>query len=139
VQATGANKAVQFIVTTFHPQIVEVAAKAYGVEHARRVSTIRDIGRAAALEFVRNDTSHRSAAAASRQKAAGGGVAAQRAQAREEADEQADGAEREGVAAPGEAEGSRQRKRRKDLGVQNRSADEGVTAGEEAEEDGLAT
>jgi hypothetical protein len=57
VQEPAPNPA-QFIVTTFHPQIVEVADKTYGVEHSNRVSTIKPIPRDVALTFVRNDKTH---------------------------------------------------------------------------------
>lgn len=50
--------AAQFIVTTFHPQIVEVSDKAYATEHSHRVSRVRDIPRKAALQFVVQDKSH---------------------------------------------------------------------------------
>lgn len=48
----------QFIVTTFHPQIVEVCDKAYGVEHKHRISSLRELDRQMALDFVRQDKSH---------------------------------------------------------------------------------
>jgi hypothetical protein len=57
-----AQRHAQFIVTTFHPQIVAVADQAYGVENKQRISTVKSISRAMALEFVRNDTSHRARA-----------------------------------------------------------------------------
>ena len=52
------HKSAQFIVTTFHPQIVAVSDKAYGVEHRQRVSTVHECEREVALRFVRNDASH---------------------------------------------------------------------------------
>lgn len=59
-QAEGDAKAIpaQFIVTTFHPQIVEVCDKAYGVEHKHRISSLRELDRQMALDFVRQDKSH---------------------------------------------------------------------------------
>ena len=70
VQATGALQAdghpkvtpAQFIVTTFHPQIVEVCDKAYGVEHKHRISSLRELDRQMALDFVRQDRTHDSRA-----------------------------------------------------------------------------
>lgn len=70
MQATGATQAAgdpkalqaQFIVTTFHPQIVEVCDKAYGVEHKHRISSLRELDRQMALDFVRQDRSHDSRA-----------------------------------------------------------------------------
>ena len=67
----GTPGAAQFIVTTFHPQIVEVADTAYGVQHSNCVSTIVRLAQSAALTFVRNDKSH-----AARGGAGGGGAAA---------------------------------------------------------------
>ena len=52
------HKSAQFIVTTFHPQIVAVSDKTYGVEHRQRVSTVHECEREVALRFVRNDASH---------------------------------------------------------------------------------
>eukprot|EP00892_Ulva_mutabilis_P006487 jgi/Ulvmu1/420/UM001_0427.1 len=59
-QAEGDAKAIpaQFIVTTFHPQIVEVCDKAYGVEHKHRISSLRELDQQMALDFVRQDRSH---------------------------------------------------------------------------------
>lgn len=48
----------QYIITTFHPQLVEIADKAYGVAHSNRVSTIRSLSRDQALKFVKGDRSH---------------------------------------------------------------------------------
>lgn len=56
--------AAQFIITTFHPQIVEVADKAYGVQHSNCVSTIVPLAHSAALKFVRDDKSHQGRGAA---------------------------------------------------------------------------
>lgn len=53
--------AAQFIVTTFHPQIVEVSDKSYATEHSHRVSRVREIPRKAALQFVVQDKSHQKA------------------------------------------------------------------------------
>lgn len=53
--------AAQFIVTTFHPQIVEVSDKSYATEHSHRVSRVREIPRQAALQFVLQDKSHNKA------------------------------------------------------------------------------
>ena len=60
----------QYIITTFHPQLVEIATKAYGVAHSNRVSTIRSLSRDQALKFVKGDRSH-----GQRGGGGGGGVA----------------------------------------------------------------
>ena len=52
------ENAAQYIVTTFHPQIVQIADMAYGVQHSNRISTIRTLPRKLALKFVRDDKSH---------------------------------------------------------------------------------
>lgn len=85
----------QFIVTTFHPQIVEVADKTYGVEHSNRVSTIKPIPRDVALTFVRNDKTHepRSGSAGGKGEVVEGGArrASKRRKENTPSDENVDG------------------------------------------------
>lgn len=38
IQASDPRNPAQFIVTTFHPQIVMVADKVYGISHSNRIS-----------------------------------------------------------------------------------------------------
>lgn len=46
---------VQFIVTTFHPQIVQHGNKIYGIKQQNRVSTIHAIRPEQALQFLENN------------------------------------------------------------------------------------
>ena len=65
----------QFIVTTFHPQLVSVADRVYGVSHANRVSRIALVSKGDALQFVQTEEARAqkaSAAAAAAAAAAGG-------------------------------------------------------------------
>lgn len=39
-QANDPHNPSQFIITTFHPQLVQVCDQAYGVSHSNRISTI---------------------------------------------------------------------------------------------------
>jgi hypothetical protein len=64
------EEAAQYIVTTFHPQIVEISDKSYGVAHSNRVSTIRALSREQAVKFVKGDRSHRQGAGGSPSKPA---------------------------------------------------------------------
>jgi structural maintenance of chromosome 3 (chondroitin sulfate proteoglycan 6) len=88
-QADDPHSPAQFVVTTFHPQIVGEADKVYGVSHANRVSAIDSISREDALAFL---TSEEEAAAAQAQ--------AQAQQGRQEREEE----EEEGEEAPVEEE-----------------------------------
>ncbi|PSC68878.1 structural maintenance of chromosomes 3 [Micractinium conductrix] len=54
-QAAREREPAQFIVTTFHPQIVNVADKIYGVSHTNRLSRIDVINRADALTFLESE------------------------------------------------------------------------------------
>ena len=67
----------QFIVTTFHPQLVSVADRVYGVSHANRVSRIALVSKSDALQFVQTEEARAqkasAAAAAAAAAAAGGG------------------------------------------------------------------
>lgn len=67
----------QFIITTFHPQLVSVADRVYGVSHANRVSRIALISKSDALQFVQTEEARAqkasAAAAAAAAAAAGGG------------------------------------------------------------------
>ncbi|KAK9828108.1 hypothetical protein WJX81_005196 [Elliptochloris bilobata] len=51
-QAADGDNPAQFIVTTFHPQIITEAAKVYGVSHSSRISRIDVVTREDALEFI---------------------------------------------------------------------------------------
>eukprot|EP00884_Botryococcus_braunii_P023148 jgi/Botrbrau1/9517/Bobra.0211s0008.1 len=51
-QASDPVNPAQFIVTTFHPQIVMEADKIYGVSHSNRLSHVELVTREDALEFV---------------------------------------------------------------------------------------
>jgi structural maintenance of chromosome 3 (chondroitin sulfate proteoglycan 6) len=48
----AAEKGVQFIATTFRPELVSVCDKVYGVSHAARVSRVDVITKEAALQFI---------------------------------------------------------------------------------------
>lgn len=54
-QSADARNPAQFIVTTFHPQIVAEAAKIYGVSHTNRISHIVVITKADALQFLQSE------------------------------------------------------------------------------------
>ena len=72
----GVSPPAQFIITTFHPQLVSVADRVYGVSHANRVSRIALISKSDALQFVQTEEARAqkaSAAAAAAAAAAGGG------------------------------------------------------------------
>lgn len=50
---SGADRGgAQFLVSTFHPQLVSVAERALGVSQRHRVSRVERVQRADALEFV---------------------------------------------------------------------------------------
>lgn len=51
-QANDDQNPAQFIITTFHPQIVQVADKVYGASHRNRISSIVRVEREDALEFL---------------------------------------------------------------------------------------
>mmetsp|Transcript_28839 Transcript_28839/g.68899 ORF Transcript_28839/g.68899 Transcript_28839/m.68899 type:complete len:1112 (-) Transcript_28839:128-3463(-) len=57
----GRNPA-QFIVTTFHPQLVQVSEKIYGVSHSNRISRVDVITRDDALAFLASEEVQRTAA-----------------------------------------------------------------------------
>jgi structural maintenance of chromosome 3 (chondroitin sulfate proteoglycan 6) len=63
-QAHAARDPAQFIVTTFHPQIVHVADHVYGVSHRARVSQVTLVERADALQFLLVEERRAAAAAA---------------------------------------------------------------------------
>lgn len=73
----GVTPPAQFIITTFHPQLVSVADRVYGVSHANRVSRIALISKGDALQFVQTEEARAqkasAAAAAAAAAAAGGG------------------------------------------------------------------
>jgi structural maintenance of chromosome 3 (chondroitin sulfate proteoglycan 6) len=52
VAAQAGEKGVQFIATTFRPELVQVCDKVYGVSHAARVSRVDVITKEAALQFI---------------------------------------------------------------------------------------
>lgn len=54
-QANSDREPSQFIVTTFHPQIVDVADKIYGVSHTNRLSRIDVINRSDAITFLQTE------------------------------------------------------------------------------------
>jgi structural maintenance of chromosome 3 (chondroitin sulfate proteoglycan 6) len=90
-QAHDDRNPAQFIVTTFHPQIVAVADNIYGVSHRNRISNVVMVERADALEFLQAE--ERKATAAARASAAAGAGAAGAAAARrpdEEVQEEAE-------------------------------------------------
>jgi len=45
----------QFIITTFHPQIVEVSDHVYGASHRNRISSVVRIEKADALQFLHSE------------------------------------------------------------------------------------
>ena len=51
-QANDDQNPAQFIVTTFHPQIVQVADRIYGASHRHRISTVVQVEKEDALEFL---------------------------------------------------------------------------------------
>ena len=51
-QANDSQNPAQFIVTTFHPQIVQVADQIYGASHRNRISSVVRVQREDALEFL---------------------------------------------------------------------------------------
>ena len=51
-QANDDRSPAQFIITTFHPQIVSVADNIYGVSHRNRISNVVMVDRKDALEFL---------------------------------------------------------------------------------------
>ena len=75
MQAAAKVHKAQFIVTTFHPEVVELADNTYGVEHRHRASTVRTLEPQAALNFVRHDKSHAKVAERAATAAAGNGAA----------------------------------------------------------------
>ena len=52
VAADAADKKVQFIATTFRPELVAASDKVYGVSHAARISRVDVITKQAALQFI---------------------------------------------------------------------------------------
>eukprot|EP01024_Parvocaulis_polyphysoides_P046954 TRINITY_DN44506_c0_g1_i1.p1 TRINITY_DN44506_c0_g1~~TRINITY_DN44506_c0_g1_i1.p1 ORF type:complete len:150 (-),score=12.88 TRINITY_DN44506_c0_g1_i1:81-530(-) len=54
-QSIDVDSPAQYIVTTFHPQIVEVSHKVYGVSHNNRISTVQVITKEEALQFLTED------------------------------------------------------------------------------------
>ncbi|WPT12079.1 Structural maintenance of chromosomes protein 3 [Picochlorum sp. SENEW3] len=58
----------QFIITTFHPQIVQVADKVYGASHRNRISSIVQVQREDALEFLQAEEKRGTAAEDARKK-----------------------------------------------------------------------
>ena len=51
-QANDDQNPAQFIITTFHPQIVHVADKIYGASHRNRISSVVRVEKEDALEFL---------------------------------------------------------------------------------------
>lgn len=51
-QANDDQNPAQFIITTFHPQIVQVSDKIYGASHRNRISSVVRVEREDALEFL---------------------------------------------------------------------------------------
>ena len=45
----------QFVMTTFRPELVNVADRVYGVMHTNRISNVRVIDHTAALAFIEHD------------------------------------------------------------------------------------
>ena len=72
--AAAGEAPAQFVVTTFHPQLVAVADRVFGVSHVNRVSRIDAIDKGDALAFVRQEEEKEAEAAAAR-RARGEGVA----------------------------------------------------------------
>jgi len=54
-QANDDSNPAQFIITTFHPQIVEVSDHVYGASHRNRISSIVRIEKGHALQFVQSE------------------------------------------------------------------------------------
>jgi structural maintenance of chromosome 3 (chondroitin sulfate proteoglycan 6) len=67
-QAHDARNPAQFIVTTFHPQIVGVADNIYGVSHRNRISQVTLVEREDALTFLQAEEGKAAAAKAARAK-----------------------------------------------------------------------
>ncbi|KAK9806507.1 hypothetical protein WJX73_005362 [Symbiochloris irregularis] len=57
-QATDEHNPAQFIITTFHPQLILKADTVYGVSHTNRVSRVDVVTREDALEFVQSEEQH---------------------------------------------------------------------------------
>ena len=72
-QANDVHNPAQFIVTTFHPQIVQVADNIYGVSHRNRISNVVMVERSDAIEFLQAEENKAAAAAAKTNAGAGGG------------------------------------------------------------------
>ena len=53
-QSVDENNPAQFIITTFHEQLVHVSDQVYGVSHTNRISRVDRIPHQYALEFLRN-------------------------------------------------------------------------------------
>ena len=51
-QTNDEQNPAQFIITTFHPQIVQVADKVYGASHRNRISSVVRVEKEDALEFL---------------------------------------------------------------------------------------
>ncbi|KAI7745681.1 hypothetical protein M8C21_011023 [Ambrosia artemisiifolia] len=49
----------QFITTTFHPELVKVADKVYGVTQKNEVSRVNVVTMDEALDFIVHDQSHK--------------------------------------------------------------------------------
>ena len=62
--AAGGGAGAQFVITTFHPQLVTVADRVFGVSHVNRVSRITAVDKEDALAFVRAEEEREAAAAA---------------------------------------------------------------------------
>ena len=54
-QANNDENPAQFIITTFHPQIVEVSDHVYGASHRNRISTVVRIEKEDALQFLQSE------------------------------------------------------------------------------------
>jgi structural maintenance of chromosome 3 (chondroitin sulfate proteoglycan 6) len=54
-QANDDNNPAQFIITTFHPQIVEVSDQVYGASHRNRISSVVRIDKEDALKFLQSE------------------------------------------------------------------------------------
>jgi structural maintenance of chromosome 3 (chondroitin sulfate proteoglycan 6) len=90
-QAHDDRNPAQFIVTTFHPQIVAVADNIYGVSHRNRISNVVMVERADALEFLSAEEKKAATAARAGAAAAGAaGAAAAAPRADEEVQEEAE-------------------------------------------------
>eukprot|EP00887_Chlorella_sp_A99_P005387 scaffold1.g5387.t1 len=82
-QANDPRNPSQFIITTFHPQLVQIADRIYGVSHSNRISRIDTVAAEDALEFLqaggkRRAEERRAAAAAAVHQQQRGGAAAGR-------------------------------------------------------------